>query len=601
MKTIRFGALAVLFLLANLNAMAQVPPLVHYQGRITVGGTNFDGSGQFKFALVNGAGSTSFWSNDGTSAAGSQPAAAVSLTVTRGLYAVLLGDVTIPGMTQVIPATVFTNPDVRLRVWFNDGVTGFQLLTPDQRIAAVGFAMMSANVPDGVITAAKLADGAVTGPKIAPGAITSDKLGANVVVSSNLADTVALGQTNINGRLDVFRTGAGTAAISLIGASSQISTYGADGQEQTRLHGVSWGELLLHNSLSNNATGASLTANGSSGGFLSLNNTSGVVRASLLGANSGGLLRLYQADGSIGVYADGEDNGAGSIGVRSTNGANRVFIDGLSTGGGGEISLFDSSGDEVIEFLANSSGGAITLKDELAVTAAVLASSASGGGYQYLYNDDGDATVYLDGHSGGGGYISVRNTNGVSRVIVDGQSTAGSGAIFLYDGAGANTISLVGDVSGEGKITTQVLQITGGSDLSESFDVNAVHETLKPGMIVCIDSNNPGELVTSSKAYDRTVAGVISGAGGVKPGMLMGQKGSKADGEHPVALTGRVYCYVDADEGAVRPGDLITTSATPGHGMKVSDHAKAQGAIIGKAMTPLEKGRGLVLVLVSLQ
>jgi hypothetical protein len=110
-----------------------------------------------------------------------------------------------------------------------------------------------------------------------------------------------------------------------------------------------------------------------------------------------------------------------------------------------------------------------------------------------------------------------------------------------------------------------------------------------------------GELAVSTRAYDRTVAGVVSGAGGVKPGMLMGQRGSKADGKHPVALTGRVYCFVDADAGAIEPGDLITTSATPGHGMKVNDHARAQGAIIGKAMTGLANGEGLVLMLVNLQ
>ena len=83
--------------------------------------------------------------------------------------------------------------------------------------------------------------------------------------------------------------------------------------------------------------------------------------------------------------------------------------------------------------------------------------------------------------------------------------------------------------------------------------------------------------------------------------MLMGQSGSIANGKHPVALTGRVYCHVDASFGAIEPGDLITTSSTPGHGMKVGDHDQAQGAIIGKAMTGLKEGRGLVLVLVSLQ
>jgi len=68
-----------------------------------------------------------------------------------------------------------------------------------------------------------------------------------------------------------------------------------------------------------------------------------------------------------------------------------------------------------------------------------------------------------------------------------------------------------------------------------------------------------------------------------------------------VALTGRVYCLVDATYGPIAPGDLLTTSDTPGHAMKASDHVRAQGAILGKAMGHLETGRGLVLVLVGLQ
>jgi hypothetical protein len=83
--------------------------------------------------------------------------------------------------------------------------------------------------------------------------------------------------------------------------------------------------------------------------------------------------------------------------------------------------------------------------------------------------------------------------------------------------------------------------------------------------------------------------------------MMMGHTGSAADGDYPVALTGRVYCWADAANGSIGPGDLLTTSDTPGHAMKVTDHAKAQGAILGKAMSSLENGKGLVLVLVSLQ
>ena len=122
-------------------ASAQVPQMINYQGRVAVGdpAVNFNGTGAFKFALVNGDGSASYWSNDGTSTEGSEPTAAVSLPVTKGLYSVLLG----ANMTA-IPASVFANLDVRLRVWFDDGTAnGSQQLAPDQRIAAVGYAMMA--------------------------------------------------------------------------------------------------------------------------------------------------------------------------------------------------------------------------------------------------------------------------------------------------------------------------------------------------------------------------------------------------------------------------------------------------------------------------
>jgi len=115
---------------------------------------NFDGTGEFRFALVNANGSTSYWSNDGTSTDGSEPTGAVSLPVTKGLYSVLLG----ANMTA-IPSSVFANSDVHLRVWFDDGTNGSQLLTPDQRIAAVGYAMVASTVPDGAITSDKLSSG----------------------------------------------------------------------------------------------------------------------------------------------------------------------------------------------------------------------------------------------------------------------------------------------------------------------------------------------------------------------------------------------------------------------------------------------------------
>jgi hypothetical protein len=147
-------------------------------------------------------------------------------------------------------------------------------------------------------------------------------------------------------------------------------------------------------------------------------------------------------------------------------------------------------------------------------------------------------------------------------------------------------------------VRTTVLQITGGGDLAESFEASG---PVKPGMVLAIDPERPGRLRIADKAYDRTVAGVVSGANGVNPGLTMRQQGAVADGSLPVALTGRVYCWANTSSGSISPGDLLTSSGAPGQAMKVTDYGKAQGAIIGKAMTNLEHGEGLVLVLVTLQ
>ena len=143
-----------------------MPQILSYQGRVAVGTVNFNGSGAFKFALVNAAGSTTYWSNDGSSSAGSQPTAAVSLPVTKGLYSVLLGDTSLANM-KAIPTTVFANSDVRLRVWFDDGANGSQLLTPDQRLAAVGYAMVAGGLAPGATTPASALTGTITGGQLA--------------------------------------------------------------------------------------------------------------------------------------------------------------------------------------------------------------------------------------------------------------------------------------------------------------------------------------------------------------------------------------------------------------------------------------------------
>jgi hypothetical protein len=146
--------------------------------------------------------------------------------------------------------------------------------------------------------------------------------------------------------------------------------------------------------------------------------------------------------------------------------------------------------------------------------------------------------------------------------------------------------------------TVKQLTITGGADLAEPFAMS--HDGLDPGTVVVIDEKNPGKLRRSTHAYDKKVAGIVSGANGIQPGISMIQEDMLEAGEN-VALSGRVYVKAETSAGSIEPGDLLTTSSTPGRAMKAAEHDKAQGAILGKAMTSLRHGEGMVLVLVTLQ
>lgn len=203
------------------------------------------------------------------------------------------------------------------------------------------------------------------------------------------------------------------------------------------------------------------------------------------------------------------------------------------------------------------------------------------------YSEGGENTkLQIGNQNDGDDDISFYQANAERLVIKDGN-------------VGIDTTEPQQKLDVNGTTRTRVLQITGGSDIAEPFEITGT--TIEPGMVVAIDPQRPGQLRIPDQEYDRTVAGIISGAGGIKPGLTLQQDSSIANGAHPVAMSGRVYCWADASYGPIEPGDLLTTSATPGHAMQVADHDKAQGAILGKAMSALAESKGLILVLVTLQ
>ena len=293
-SSFRFGQIlfAATVLLSGASAtMAQVPQLLNYQGRIAVNGTNFTGTGQFKFALVDGGTNltfNTFWSNDGTSNAGGQPATSVPLPVTKGLYSVLLGDTTLSNMTA-LPATVFANPDVRLRVWFSDGTTGFQQLTPDQRLAAVGYAIMAGTVPDGSITKAKIAVGAVGSSQLAPnltipGTLTVSNLVINgsAVMNSSSNYQIPSGtniQTYAGGSYFITYSSGNIILPSIANVGDTIRLIIASGNTELDFNIlqnpgqriVAWNTLYYDAPMVSSADGSRLLLNAAQGFFISTN------------------------------------------------------------------------------------------------------------------------------------------------------------------------------------------------------------------------------------------------------------------------------------------------------------------------------------------
>jgi hypothetical protein len=160
-------------------------------------------------------------------------------------------------------------------------------------------------------------------------------------------------------------------------------------------------------------------------------------------------------------------------------------------------------------------------------------------------------------------------------------------------------------VLGGGRIAPRFegdVEVTGdirllNADCAEDFDVCEA-AVAEPGTVMVIDER--GALRPSRDAYDRRVAGVVSGAGGYKPGLVLDTQPSSS-ARRPIALLGKACCKADARYGAIEVGDLLTTSPTPGHAMKASDPGHAPGAVIGKALRPLPEGQGLVPILIALQ
>lgn len=216
-----------------LPAGSQVPQAMTYQGFLSDGGVPYSGDGLFKFALVNSNGTANFWSNDGSSTAGGQPSQAIASMVKQGLFTVLLGDTNM----QPVSWTIFTNSDVRLRIWFSDGANGFGLLSPDQRLTPAAYAMAAASVPNGAVTSNSLALGAVSSASMAAGAVTSAQLAVNAVTTPALANGAVTAAKLAPGAITTPAIASGAIVAADLAANAVTASAIADGSiSQSKLN-----------------------------------------------------------------------------------------------------------------------------------------------------------------------------------------------------------------------------------------------------------------------------------------------------------------------------------------------------------------------------
>jgi hypothetical protein len=204
-------------------------------------------------------------------------------------------------------------------------------------------------------------------------------------------------------------------------------------------------------------------------------------------------------------------------------------------------------------------------------------------------SQSGTPAISLIGNTGN---LLVRNAAGQPVFRFDGQfavldlgGPGSEGDLRMRNTSDEVTIHLDGD---KGDIKLQ------GADVAEEF---ASSTDIEPGSVLV--AIGVDEVTVAREACDRRVIGVASGAGSLRSALLLGTRPGET--RVPVAVVGRAYCKADAGYGAISLGDLLTTSATEGHAMRVNDCDRATGAIIGKALAGLQHGKGLVPVLLALR
>ena len=571
---------------------------------------------------------TTYWSNDGTSVNGSEPAAAVVVGVSNGLFTVVLGDTTLANM-QAIPAAVFTTqPDLQLRIWFSDGVNGFAALSPVQNLTPAPYAVkansasnllgslpagqlsgtIAATLLPGIVLTNGAANVTLTGTFSGNGAgvtnisvssvgpagtfslilipLLSFAPGITLNVGPNPYSVVAV-DVNGDGKLDLISANAGADTLTVL-TNNGNAVFGSNatlsvGSEPfsvvaADVNGDGKPDLICANY--NSSTLTVLTNNGSGGfGFsatLALPAGSGPYYVTAADINGDGKPDLIASDtfaptGALTVFTN---NGSGVFGSNATlivgSEPNQVVV--ADVNGDGKPDLICANfASSTLTVLTNNGHGVFGFNATLSVSGgpvSVVATNIKGGGKPDLIcanSSDYTLTVFTNNGSGVFGSNATINV-GAGPWQVVAADVNGDGILDLISAnAGASTLTEVEVLTNQQALAVNIPVVGNGSGL---MNLNA--SQLTSGTVSL--ARLPSTVVTNTES-NVTLNGTFSGNGsGLSPlnanvALLgAGQTFTGADTFYtPFTMNMGTYGTVTFEGDFSVPGMVVSGGSTPGH------------------------------------
>jgi hypothetical protein len=463
-----------------------------------------------------------------------------------------------------------------------DGTIAVQ--NPNGPVATIGVtpgSITSTQLADNAVSESKLANASVSAAKIVRGTISLDKLSpagaqAGQVPTFN-GSAIAWTTPQAGGGLTLPYTGTTVSpapAFKITNTSGTGIEVKADGSADALIVTGGVGPSNAITATAHTAIGCKATSISSTGVWGQSTSSRGVYGASTSGDGVVG----FSKDGN-GVSASSQ-NGDAIVAVSSKF---RDAIVGVSTNGNALNATCSGSG-HALEAIQSGTGHAVVVRQ-------------TGTGWGIMNTVESGLGIYCTSTSGIGMKVASFSNIGLEALSSSGDIIHGT----QIQGIGTDIRFRVlnnGNVRCDGAFTG------GGADLAEAFDFEGAREHYEPGDVLVISADSDAKITLSNTPYSHMVVGVYA----TKPGVLLAHTAAEDDISSliPVGVVGVVPTKVCIENGPIRRGDLLTTSSTSGHAMKVHPvitngiPSFPSGIILGKALENFDgPGTGLIRVFVN--